>query len=106
MQVARRVQDERRIKHRESKRGEDLDEEQGRGSFGNIGEPVFPAFVCRFQSFRCGLMRKGIARSYVIEQWPPDCLNPIQAGQGSASQAVSPWAGEASFFSLNNPEYP
>src|SRR5215471_8925505 len=42
MQVARRVQDERRIKDGKSKSGEDLDEEQGRGSLGDVSEPAFP----------------------------------------------------------------
>ena len=46
--MARRVQDERRIKDGEAKGGEDLDEEQGRGSFGDVGEPVVPKCVSSF----------------------------------------------------------
>ena len=42
MQVARRVKDERRIKDGKSKSGDDLDEEQGRGSLGYVSEPAFP----------------------------------------------------------------
>lgn len=51
MQVARRIKDERRIKDGESKGGEDLDEEQGRGSFGDVGEPAFPGGLCGFHAF-------------------------------------------------------
>jgi len=42
MQVACRVQDERRIKDGKSKSADDLDEEQGRGSLGDVSEPAFP----------------------------------------------------------------
>jgi hypothetical protein len=51
MQVARRVEDERRIKDGKSKGAEDLDEEQGCGSLGDVGEPGFPGFLAGFQSF-------------------------------------------------------
>ena len=59
MQVPRRVKDERRIKHGESERREDLDEEQGRGSFGDVGEPLFPEFLCSFHSFSGQFDREG-----------------------------------------------
>ena len=64
--MARRVQNERRIKDGESKRGEDLDEEQGRGSFGDVGEPAFPSFFCGFHSFPWQFIQKGTAPSDVI----------------------------------------
>jgi hypothetical protein len=51
MQVARRVEHERRIEHGKSERGENLDEEQGGSSLGNVSEPAFPGFHDRFQSF-------------------------------------------------------
>src|ERR1044071_7521480 len=61
MQVARRVQHERRIKHGKSKRTEDLNEEQGRGSLSNAGEPAFPEFHDGFQSLIGHLDRESMA---------------------------------------------
>src|SRR5262249_48961951 len=61
MQVACRVQDERRIKDRESKSGDNLDEEKGRGSFGNVAEPVFPGCLCSVHACSGRFNGKGIA---------------------------------------------
>jgi len=59
MQVARRVQHERRIQHGKSKRGDDLDEEQGCGSLGDVGEPAFHDSLLVLSRSLGGLMGKG-----------------------------------------------
>ena len=69
MQVARRVQDERRIKDGKSKSGEDLDEEQGRRSFGDVSEPAFPV---RHVAILSGLLV--VVYSPFMSYWVPDAL--------------------------------